>query len=56
MQNLSVIIRSWRYAERLTVRDAAKILGTSAPTLSRIEHGEGCDGVTLAKILKWIMA
>lgn len=37
------------------MRSAAKDMGTSAATLSRIERGENCDGKTLAKIIKWLL-
>jgi transcriptional regulator with XRE-family HTH domain len=39
----------------LTEREAAKELGVSLSTLSRIERGEAMDGVTLAKILAWLL-
>lgn len=47
------VLKQWRLASKINVRDAAKIMGISAATLSRIERGENCDGHTLAKILTW---
>ncbi len=38
----------------LTVREAAKEIGISAPTLSRVERGYAMDGTTLATILRWL--
>ncbi|HEY0069608.1 MAG TPA: helix-turn-helix transcriptional regulator [Chloroflexia bacterium] len=38
-QDLSHLIRSKRWAERLTLEEAAKIIGVSAATLSRWERG-----------------
>jgi transcriptional regulator with XRE-family HTH domain len=38
----------------LSIRDVAHSVGVSAATLSRIERGENMDGVTLAKIFKWL--
>lgn len=37
------------------VREAAKEIGVSHGTLSRIERGEAMDGNTLAKILLWLL-
>lgn len=54
--NLSKVLSSWRWAEKITTRQAAKIFGTSAATISRIERGENCDGETLGKILKWLLS
>lgn len=52
---LGDVIRKWRRAEDIGVREAAKLIGISHGTLSRIERGEKMDGDTLAKILKWLM-
>jgi len=38
----------------LTLREAAKQIGLSAPTLSRVERGLAMDGRTLAAILRWM--
>ena len=54
--NLNHVLKQWRWAERITVREAAKVLGTSAATLSRFERGEDCDSVTLSRILRWLLA
>lgn len=44
-----------RAAERLSLRDAAKITGVSASTLSRLEHGIGMpDAGNLAAIAVWL--
>ena len=53
---LGYVIRKWRAAEKLGVREAAKQIGTSAATLSRIENGNACDSKTLAAILLWLLA
>jgi transcriptional regulator with XRE-family HTH domain len=52
---LGDVLRKWRRAEDVGVREAAKMIGVSHGTLSRIERGEKMDGDTLAKILKWLM-
>ena len=51
---LGTVLERWRRMERINIRDAAKSIGISAATLSRIENGETMDGVTLAKILGWL--
>jgi transcriptional regulator with XRE-family HTH domain len=52
---LGEVLRKWRRASDLGVREAAKELGISHGTLSRIERGENMDGETLAKVLRWLM-
>ncbi len=49
------MLHNWRYLERLNVREAAKMMGTSAATLCRIEKGEAMDGRTLGRILTWLL-
>jgi transcriptional regulator with XRE-family HTH domain len=53
---LGHVLARYRWAQQITVRDAAKVMGISAATLSRIEHGEMMDGMTMAKILIWLLA
>jgi transcriptional regulator with XRE-family HTH domain len=53
---LGQLILNWRIMERWSLRDAAKEIGVSYTTLSRVERGEAMDGVTLAAILKWIVS
>ena len=52
---LADVLRKWRRASDLPLRSAAKQIGVTLPTLSRIERGEAMDGVTLAKILCWLV-
>ncbi len=54
--NLGKVLSSWRWAEKLTLREAAAHMGTSAATLLRIERGLPMDGDTLAKIITWLIA
>ncbi len=53
---LGYVLKEWRWAKKLGVRAAAKLMGVSAPTLSRVERGENPDGKTLAKIIKWLLS
>lgn len=53
---LGQILKRWRVMSELNLRTAAKMMGTSTATLSRIERGENPDGKTLAKILRWILS
>lgn len=50
------LLANWRWAEKITMREAAKEIGISAPTLCRVEKGEKMDGKTLSKILSWMMS
>ena len=52
---LGVLLTKWRWAQRINLRDAAKMINISTPTLSRIENGKPMDGLTLSRILVWLM-
>jgi transcriptional regulator with XRE-family HTH domain len=56
MMRLGSVLRKYRTMREITVRDLAKEMGISFPTLSRIEHGLPMDATTLMKILNWLMA
>lgn len=49
-------MREWRWAKKMGVREAARSIGVSAATLSRMEGGNNVDGKTLAKVLLWLFA
>ena len=53
---LGNVLRKWRRAEDIGVREAAKQIGISHGTLSRIERGEPMEGLTLIKILIWLLS
>ena len=48
---LGNVLRKWRLMTEKSVRDVAKEIGTSAPTLCRFEQGYDIDGQTLAKLI-----
>ena len=52
LQNLGTIVRKKRGS--LGLRDAAAEIGTSAPTLSRIEGGKMPDLQTFSKLCRWL--
>ena len=52
LQNLGVAVRERRGNQGL--RSAAAEIGTSAPTLSRIESGKMPDLQTFAKLCRWL--
>ena len=52
LQNLGTIVRKRRGSQGL--RAAAAEIGTSAPTLSRIESGKMPDLQTFGKICRWL--
>lgn len=54
--NLNRVLREWRYAARITVRQAAREIGLSPATLNRFERGENCDSGTMASIFRWLLA
>lgn len=53
---LGAVLRKYRMWSEISVREFSKELKISSATLSRIENGGAMDGVTLAKILNWLMA
>jgi transcriptional regulator with XRE-family HTH domain len=53
---LSEVLRKWRAMRELTLRDASKAIGISAPTLMRLEHGRQPDGKTLSKVMRWLLS
>ena len=52
LRNLGTIVRKKR--GNVGLRDAAADIGTSAPTLSRIESGKLPDLQTFAKLCRWL--
>lgn len=53
---LGDVIRRWRRSLDIGVREAAKQIGVSHGTLSRVERGEKMEGETLVKILRWLLS
>lgn len=51
---LGSILRDWRWANHMGIREAAALIGTSPATLSRIENGESVDGKMLIKLFDWL--
>jgi hypothetical protein len=53
---LAHVFKTFRWAERKTVRDLAREIGISAATLNRFEDGRGdLSGECLAKVLRWLL-
>jgi len=48
------VIKCWRRIHDIGVREAAKEIGVSHGTLSRIERGERVEGGTLVKVFQWL--
>jgi len=53
---LGNVIADYRWANRVGVRELAREIGVSHPTLNRFERGGACDSETLTKILVWLFA
>jgi len=45
------IIKEWRYAKRISIREAGKRLDIPFATLSRIENNKPADGKTIVRLL-----
>ena len=52
---IAFMLRQYRSIYDMTTRELAEKLGTSAATLSRIEHGGTPDLETWAKLQKWLL-
>jgi predicted transcriptional regulator len=48
-------LKGVRESNGLSLRDLARIVGTSAATLSRIERGLVCDPDAMARVFVWLM-
>jgi len=55
MKQLGEVINCWRAVRHIGIHEAAKVIGVSHATLSRVERGEPADGKTVVKILFWLM-
>jgi transcriptional regulator with XRE-family HTH domain len=51
---LGTLLADWRFANRIGVREAARRIGLSPATLSRIENGKNADGTSMTKIMLWL--
>jgi DNA-binding XRE family transcriptional regulator len=46
----------WRWAEELSIRDAARVIGVSKNALFRFENGHPINQKALADILRWLLS
>lgn len=51
---LGKLIKLYRSVYALDIRTAAKMIGVSPATLSRIEHGKAVDQKTIVLLLLWL--
>lgn len=51
---LGKVLKDYRYANKLGVRELGKEIGISTATVSRIENGKPPDFWTLKKIFNWL--
>jgi len=56
MHNLAEVLSQWRFAARLTVREAAARIGLAEATFSRLERGSRINVDTLRAVLYWLLA
>lgn len=52
---LGEVLRAWRIRHGIGIREAARIMGISAATLSRVENNAHYDAITLVKIWDWLL-
>jgi len=53
--NLCEVIRQYRWAEKLSVRDCAFNIGIGYNTLHRLEHGKEISSAHLAQVIRWML-
>lgn len=53
---LGKILKTMRAMEDIGVREQAKKIGISFPTLSRIENGKDADARSVVKLLVYLLA
>lgn len=52
---IGTVIKQYRIADDLTLRDVGRDIGIGAATLMRLEQGRDPDGATLTKVLMWLL-
>jgi transcriptional regulator with XRE-family HTH domain len=52
---LGELIKAWREVNGMGIRDAAKQIGVSSATLSRIENGKELKHKSFLKLFTWII-
>lgn len=53
---IGTVLRKYRAIQEINLRDLAKEIGTSAPTLTRLEQGHGIDNVTMLALINWLFS
>lgn len=54
---LAYVLKTFRWAEKLTVRELGAQIGVSAATLNRFEDGRGeLSGECMARVLTWLLS
>jgi len=51
---LGAVMADWRWANRISLRDAARMIGVNYHTLHRFEIGKGIDARCFLAILNWL--
>lgn len=51
---LGEVIRGWRRDEFKNIRSAAKAIGISTATLSRLENGKSVNGHVMVTVMLWL--
>lgn len=54
IDDLGIIVRNARRAQRLSIRDLCAKIGVSPSTICRIENGRDYSSVSLRAVLLWL--
>jgi transcriptional regulator with XRE-family HTH domain len=52
---LADLVHCWRLVHGITVREGARQIGLTPPTLHRFENGRDTSGATLARVMQWAL-
>lgn len=56
MRNLGRVLAEWRHGQRLTLDEAAGVIGIGRATLQRLEKGHDPDFRAGACVIQWLLA
>lgn len=54
--HLGLMLRAYRAAQRLTLRDLERMTRVDHVTLARIEQGSGCELMTWLRLQYWLLS
>ena len=53
--NIGKVIKGWRWANKIGIREGAQRIGLRTSTLCRLEQGKEISGANLAQVVRWLL-